>query len=84
MLFRSVTTEAEAAVRVPLGALWRQGEAWRVFVVEQGRARLRAVTLGPQDENYRAITEGLEQGERVVVFPTAAVTDGIRVREIPR
>ena len=81
---RIVTTEAEAAVRVPLGALWRQGEAWRVFVVEQGRARLRAVTLGPQDDNYRAITEGLEQGERVVVFPTAAVTDGIRVREIPR
>ena len=81
---RIVTTEAQAAVRVPLGALWRQGEAWRVFVVEQGRARLRAVTLGPQDDNYRAITEGLEQGERVVVFPTAAVTDGIRVREIPR
>ena len=81
---RIVTTEVKAAVRVPLGALWRQGEGWQVFVVEQGRARLRPVTLGPQDENYRVIAAGLQPGERVVVFPTVAITDGIRVREIPR
>ncbi len=81
---RVVTTELKAAVRVPLGALWRQGEGRGVFVVEQGRARLRSVTPGPQDENYRAVTAGLAEGERAVVFPTAVVSDGIRVREIPR
>lgn len=81
---RIVTAEVKDAVRVPLGALWREGSDWRVFVMEQGRARARPVAVGPQDEGFRAVTKGLQPGERVILFPTPSVTDEIRVREIPR
>lgn len=81
---RIVTAVAGDSVRVPLGALWREGSEWRVFVVEQGRARTRRVAVGPQDEGFRAVSSGLQPGERVILFPTASVKDEIRVRERPR
>jgi len=76
---RIVVEEARDALRVPLGALFRDGEDWAVFVVRDGRARLQPVTLGPQDEGFRAVTGGVSAGDEVVLFPTAAVSDGTRL-----
>lgn len=76
---RIVTRELPDTVRVPLGAMFRAGDSWAVFVVEGDRARLRTVSAGPQDERHRAISANLQPGERVVLFPTAAVADGVRL-----
>ena len=76
---RIVVEDARDALRVPLGALFRDGEDWAVFVVRDGRARLQPVTLGPQDEGFRAVTGGVSAGDEVVLFPTAAVSDGTRL-----
>lgn len=76
---RIVADEARDALRIPLGAVVRQGEGWAVFVVEQGRARLRRVELGAQDEQFRVVTRGLAPGDRVVMFAGADVEDDRRV-----
>jgi HlyD family secretion protein len=59
--------------------LFRQGEGWAVFVVREGRAWLQPVELGPQDERFRIVRAGLAEGDRVVLFPTSGVRDGVRL-----
>lgn len=76
---RIVVEEVTDALRVPLGALFRSGEGWAVFVVKEGHARLRPVVPGPQDERFRVVRSGLADGDRVVLFPTPAVIDGARL-----
>lgn len=77
---RVVIAEAKDAVRVPLGALFRDGDRWAVFVIESGRARLRPVDVGVQDDRHRVVSSGLAQDEQVVIFPSPAVGDGRRIR----
>jgi HlyD family secretion protein len=74
------------AVIVPVAALFRTGSEWSVFVVENGRARLRRVTISRRNETEAAATSGLAPGERVIDFPPPALRDGARVsaREPPR
>jgi HlyD family secretion protein len=76
---RVVLEEAQNAVRVPLGALFRGGDGWAVFVVQNGRAVLRPVTLGVQDDRFRVVLAGMTAGEGVVLFPSTQVSAGTRV-----
>ncbi len=45
-----------------------------VFVVEEGKAVLKTVKTGIQDNNYIQVTEGLEAGEEVVIAPYSAIS----------
>lgn len=63
----------------PTSALFRAGDAWRTFVVEGGRARLRDVVLGQRNEHAVEVREGLSEGDRVIVFPPEGVEDGASV-----
>lgn len=76
---RVVVAERRATLRLPLGALFRVGEQWAVFRIESGRARQVAVQVGESDGRYRAVVEGLSEGDVVVLFPGSAVVDGVRV-----
>jgi HlyD family secretion protein len=75
----------DSVLTVPAAALFRapggDGEGWQLFVVEAGRARLREVRVGERGEGRTRILEGVREGERVVVFPSERVREGIRVRD---
>jgi HlyD family secretion protein len=78
-----VVTRSEAKVlRVPVSAVFPlpQGTGAAVFVVDGGRARLRAVTVGARNGVDAWIRQGLAAGESVIVYPPAAVVDGVRVQ----
>lgn len=77
---RAVVSETPDTLRVPTDALVRDGDAWAVFRVEGGRARLTRLDLGDGGERHRAVTRGLDVGDRVVLFPGDALEDGARVR----
>lgn len=77
---RAIVSEQQDALRVPTDALVRDGAEWAVFRIEGGRARLTPVTLGDGGEDYRAVTQGVEAGDRVILFPGDALEDGARVR----
>ncbi len=67
------------AVIVPVGALFKQKAEWSVFVIENNRARIRAVTLSRRGDTNAAVTAGIVPGEHVVVFPPPALRDGDKV-----
>jgi HlyD family secretion protein len=69
----------EDVLTVPSSALFRVQDGWRVFVHEAGRARLRTVTPGERSGVSTQIVDGLEEGERVVLFPSDQLNDGAAV-----
>ena len=77
---RIVTWQDPAVLKVPVGALFRRGEDWAVFLVESGRARLQPVQLGQRNDREGQILNGLSEGQTVVLHPPDTLTDGARVR----
>jgi len=75
---RIVMWEADDVLLVPTSALVRQGEAWTVFVLEDGRIRQVPVTIGQRNSESAEIVSGLEAGRQVVLHPGDQVTDGVR------
>jgi HlyD family secretion protein len=67
------------SVMAPVAALFRDGEGWAVFVLEGERARKRAVKTSRRNVAEALVDEGLQPGERVVVYPSDALRDGSRV-----
>jgi HlyD family secretion protein len=45
-----------------------------VFTVSEGKAWMKAVKTGIQDNNYIEITEGLEDGDEVIIAPYSAIS----------
>jgi RND family efflux transporter MFP subunit len=68
---------------VPNAAVVQRGQLDAVFVVVDGRARLRLVRLGGQDGGRTAIRAGLEPGEVVVSAGCAGLSDGQAVQVSP-
>ena len=73
---RIVAWEGARVLTVPLGSLFRRGGVWCVFVIEEGRARRRDVTIGHQGGGAVEITRGLRAGARVIVHPPDRLEDG--------
>lgn len=76
---RVVIDEAKNAIRVPLGALFRSGDGWAVYKVVDDKAVLTRVEPAQSDGRFRAITSGVTESDQVIVFPSSAVSDGVRV-----
>lgn len=76
---RIVVAERKDVVRVPLGSVFRRGEGWAAFVVQDGRARLRPVRLGQRSDTHVEVEEGVAPGDAVVVHPSERVAENARV-----
>ncbi len=74
--------QEESALRVPTSALFRSGDDWAVFVVEDGKAKLRIIELGEQNDRAAQVLSGLAEGDRVILHPSESVRDGVRIRLI--
>ncbi|CCE97246.1 efflux RND transporter periplasmic adaptor subunit [Sinorhizobium fredii] len=68
-------------LRLPLGALFRQDDEWAVFVAADGRARLRSVAVGQRNSLSVEIREGLRPGQRVILYPSDRIKDGVTIVE---
>lgn len=79
---RFVLWEGADVLQAPTSALFRQGDGWAVFVVNAGRAQLRAVTPGRRSGLVTQIEAGLTAGEVVITHPDDALSDGAAV--VPR
>ncbi len=79
--------QQDKVLQVPASALFRssaktgEGEQdqWAVFVVTDGRARLRPVRIGERNGLAAQVIDGLKAGERVILHPSDEVADGVRV-----
>lgn len=68
------------ALKVPTSALFRDHQQWMVFVINDGRAQQRTVQLGRRNAVEAVVDTGVTEGDQVIVYPSDAVRDGIRVR----
>lgn len=81
VIVRVALWSAPDVLRVPLGALFRQGEGWAVFAVgSDGRARKVAVRVGHLNDESAEVLGGLSAGDKVVLHPGEKVADGVKVR----
>jgi HlyD family secretion protein len=78
---RCVIWKADAALAVPLSALFRRGEDWAVFKVTGGRADVQAVRLGERNLRDAVIEAGLAAGDLVITHPGDRISHGVRVIE---
>lgn len=77
---RIVTARREDAVKVPVGALFRDGDLWAVFTVASGKAVKRTIQLFLRGGREAVVSQGLAAGEKVIVHPGDAVKDGAKVK----
>jgi HlyD family secretion protein len=73
--------DAEEALRVPVGALFRKGDDWAVFSVKDGRAWTKLVKIGYRNSRVAEILSGLPEGDRVVLHPSDRIKEGVAVSE---
>jgi membrane fusion protein (multidrug efflux system) len=75
-----ITAVHEDAAVIPEEALVTEGEQNFVFVVKDGKAEKREVTLGRRLEGRYEILKGLEGGEVIVIAGQRELRDGTPVR----
>lgn len=83
VLGRIIIWQQEAVLKVPASSVFRSGETWKVFAVENGRARQRSVQIGQRNEDEVQVISGLQAGATIVRFPGNQLSDGARVEALP-
>ena len=76
---RVVVWDATDALRVPVSSLFRRGETWSLFRVENGVARLRDVEIGHFTSSEAEVRSGLEEGAVVITHPSKDISEGTRI-----
>ena len=73
---------ARRALVIPRSAVVARGQLAFVYLVDsEGRARLRAISLGADDGDRREVLAGVREKDAVIVNPPGSLTDGARVSE---
>ena len=77
---RLVKTRLESVYRLPIGAVVRPaGGPDQVFVVQDGKARQRVITILDRDAKEVIVGQGLAPSDRVVTSGTLSLRDGADV-----
>jgi HlyD family secretion protein len=77
---RIVTATLDNVIKVPVAALVADGAQRAVFVVVDGKARKRPVTVRAQGEFEAVVDQGVKEDEQVILHPDAKIRDGVRVK----
>lgn len=77
-----VVDESPSALTVPTSALFRRDERWQVFAIVDAIVQLRQVEIGRRSIDMAEVVSGVQDGERVIVFPSDLVLDGLAVEEL--
>ncbi len=75
-----VLREAADVLQVPVSSLFRGKDGWHLFVIEDGKAVDKAVTIGMRGTLQAQVLAGLREGQKVVVHPTNELKDGMSVK----
>ncbi len=76
---RIIVWAKDDVLKVPTSSLFRIGDEWAVYVAQDGVAHTRKVTVGQRSGAEAEILKGLSAGERIIVYPSDAVADDVRV-----
>lgn len=77
---RIITKRKENTLTLPVGALFREGEAWALYRVVKQRALKTLVKIAESSGNTALVESGVAEGDEVVLFPGEKVRDGVKVK----
>jgi HlyD family secretion protein len=75
-----VVAALDNAIVIPAGALFRDRDGWATFVASDGVAHKRTVRLSHRSQSNAAVLDVVQPGEAVILFPTDAIANGVRVK----
>lgn len=76
---RFILWEGDNILQMPASALFRSGDNWACYVIEKGRAKRRALSIGRRSGLQVEVVAGVQAGERVLLYPGHDIADGTRV-----
>ncbi len=71
--------QQEGVLQIPASALFRSEGGWVTFVMSEGRAQRRALTLGQRNGLAAEVVDGVRDGEQVILNPDESIEEGVRV-----
>lgn len=71
--------EADDVLQIPASALFRDGNGWAAFAVEQGKAVKRRIEIGQRNGLSAQVVSGIDAGAQVIVHPDDRVREGVSV-----
>ena len=77
---RIVVQDVKDVVKVHDSAVFRHGEGWAVYRVDNGQAKLTPIEIGARNGLEVEVADGLEPGILVIAHPGEQVEDGRRIR----
>lgn len=77
---RIQTWHGDDVMQVPTGALFRRGNDWMTFTVENNKALVKKVEVGHNNGTAAEVLSGLDKGDLVVTHPPDSLADGMEVR----
>jgi HlyD family secretion protein len=78
---RIILWQGDSVLKLPLTALFREGDRWAVFVNQNGKASLRHIKIGRRTGLEAEILEGLKPGEQIVIHPGEQIADGVLIED---
>ena len=78
---RVAVWHADDVLVLPAGALFREGNAWKTYVFNNGTAKLTPIEAGHSDGRFTEILSGINAGDEVLLHPPDTVKDGTSVRK---
>lgn len=78
-----LTTDIPHALSVPNGAIQKDKGKPYVFVIQNGVAKKRAITLGKAGDSSTLVSSGLAPGDVIVAANTPGLLDGAKVTPMP-
>ena len=77
---RIIVWQKDDVLKVPTSSLFRHEGKWAVYRVDGDVAVRQLVEIGQRNGLEAEVTAGLEAGQRIIVYPSDAIADGIKVR----
>jgi HlyD family secretion protein len=77
---RFVIWEGKDVLQIPASALFRHGQGWAAFVIENGRAMIRPLQIGQRAGLTVQVLSGIKAGEQVITHPEDKIKQGGRVK----
>ena len=77
---RTVVWQSADVMKAPPSAVFQTGQEWGIYVIENGRAHLRRVSIGHRAGDAVEVLSGLAEGTRVILFPSDKIREGVRVK----
>ena len=76
---RVIVWKKDDVIKIPTSSLLRHDTKWAVYRVDHDKAVLQIIDVGERNGLEAEVRSGLNAGDRIVVYPSDALRDGVQV-----